>query len=99
MAQGRSGGGDRSARATDPGTTARRRRDALLAIDLDVTDADQATRAGQSAVDTFGRIDVLVNNVGRGLLGAVEESSAAVVRAVYEVNVFGTLTVQRPCCR
>ncbi|MCV7030168.1 oxidoreductase [Mycobacterium sherrisii] len=69
--------------------------DALLAIDLDVTDAEQAARAVQSAVDTFGRIDVLVNNAGRGLLGAVEEASDAAVRAVYEVNVFGTLNVQR----
>lgn len=69
--------------------------DALLALDLDVTDADQAAQAVRSAVDTFGRIDVLVNNAGRGLLGAVEEASDASVRAVYEVNVFGTLTMQR----
>ena len=38
---------------------------------------------------------MLVNNAGRGLLGAVEEASDASVRAVYEVNVFGALTVQR----
>jgi NAD(P)-dependent dehydrogenase (short-subunit alcohol dehydrogenase family) len=69
--------------------------DALLAIDLDVTNADQAAQAVQSAVDAFGRIDVLVNNAGRGLLGAVEEASDTSVRAVYEVNVFGTLTLQR----
>jgi NAD(P)-dependent dehydrogenase (short-subunit alcohol dehydrogenase family) len=69
--------------------------DALLAIDLDVTNADQAAQAVQSAVDAFGRIDVLVNNAGRGLLGAVEEASDTSVRAVYEVNVFGTLTMQR----
>lgn len=69
--------------------------DALLAVDLDVTDADQAAGAVRSAVDTFGRIDVLVNNAGRGLLGAVEEASDAAARAVYEVNVFGTLNVQR----
>ncbi|WP_445161874.1 oxidoreductase [Mycobacterium sp. Dal123C01] len=69
--------------------------DALLAIDLDVTNADQAAQAVQSAVDAFGRIDVLVNNAGRGLLGAVEEASDASVRAVYDVNVFGTLTMQR----
>jgi NAD(P)-dependent dehydrogenase (short-subunit alcohol dehydrogenase family) len=69
--------------------------DALLAIDLDVTEADQAAQAVRSAVDAFGRIDVLVNNAGRGLLGAVEEASDASVRAVYEVNVFGTLTMQR----
>jgi NAD(P)-dependent dehydrogenase (short-subunit alcohol dehydrogenase family) len=69
--------------------------DSLLAVDLDVTNGDQAAAAVQAAVDKFGRIDVLVNNAGRGLLGAVEEASDASVRAVYEVNVFGTLTVQR----
>jgi NAD(P)-dependent dehydrogenase (short-subunit alcohol dehydrogenase family) len=69
--------------------------DALLPVDLDVTDADQVHRAVQSGLDAFGRIDVLVNNAGRGLLGAVEEASDASVRAVYEINVFGTLNVQR----
>lgn len=69
--------------------------DNLLAVDLDVTDGEQAAAAVQSALDAFGRIDVLVNNAGRGLLGAVEESSDASARAVYEVNVFGTLTMQR----
>lgn len=69
--------------------------DALLAVDLDVTDGEQAAAAVRAAVDTFGQIDVLVNNAGRGLLGAVEESSDASARAVYEVNVFGTLTMQR----
>ncbi|OBJ52765.1 oxidoreductase, partial [Mycobacterium sp. 1423905.2] len=69
--------------------------ESLLAVDLDVTNADQAQQAVQRAVDAFGRIDVVVNNAGRGLLGAVEEASDAAVRAVYEVNVFGALTVQR----
>ncbi|OBF01357.1 oxidoreductase [Mycobacterium sp. 852002-10029_SCH5224772] len=69
--------------------------EALLAVDLDVTNGEQAAAAVQSALESFGRIDVLVNNAGRGLLGAVEESSDASARAVYEVNVFGTLTMQR----
>ncbi|OBK19891.1 oxidoreductase [Mycobacterium asiaticum] len=69
--------------------------DALLAVDLDVTDGDQAAAAVSAAVERFGRIDALVNNAGRGLLGAVEEASDASARAVYEVNVFGTLTMQR----
>jgi len=69
--------------------------DALIAVDLDVTNGDQAAAAVQAALDAFGRIDVLVNNAGRGLLGAVEEASDASARAVYEVNVFGTLTMQR----
>jgi NAD(P)-dependent dehydrogenase (short-subunit alcohol dehydrogenase family) len=68
---------------------------ALHAVDLDVTDAGQVARAVEAGVEAFGRIDVVVNNAGRGLLGAVEEASDAAVRAVYEVNVFGTLNVLR----
>ncbi|MBP2477493.1 NAD(P)-dependent dehydrogenase (short-subunit alcohol dehydrogenase family) [Crossiella equi] len=67
----------------------------LLAKALDVTDPAQVQTAVAAAVARFGRIDVLVNNAGRGLLGAVEELSDAEVRAVYETNVFGLLTVTR----
>lgn len=67
----------------------------LLALKLDVTDEGAAFEAARAAVARFGRIDVLVNNAGFGLLGAVEESSAAEVRAIYETNVFGLLNVTR----
>lgn len=69
--------------------------DNVLAVALDVTNEEQARQAAQAAVDRFGRIDVLINNAGRGLLGAVEEATDAEVRAVYETNVFGLLTVTR----
>ena len=69
--------------------------DRLLALALDVTDDAQAKAAARLALERFGSIDVLVNNAGRGLLGAVEEASADEVRAVFETNVFGTLTVIR----
>jgi NAD(P)-dependent dehydrogenase (short-subunit alcohol dehydrogenase family) len=69
--------------------------DALLVEPLDVADQDQAQRAVEAAVAKFGRIDVLVNNAGRGLLGAVEEASDQEVRAVFETNVFGLLAVTR----
>ena len=67
----------------------------LLAVALDVTDEQEAQSAVARAVERFGRIDVLVNNAGRGLLGAVEEASAAEVQAVFDANVFGLLTVTR----
>ena len=67
----------------------------LLAVALDVTDEAQAARAVAAALARFGRIDVLVNNAGYGLLGAVEEASADEVRRLYETNVFGLLNVTR----
>jgi NADP-dependent 3-hydroxy acid dehydrogenase YdfG len=67
----------------------------LLPVTLDVTDESQAVAAVEVAVARFGSIDVLVNNAGRGLLGAVEEASAAEVEAVFATNVFGLLNVTR----
>src|SRR5918997_1307810 len=69
--------------------------DALLVAPLDVTDQEQARSAAEAAVERFGRIDVLVNNAGRGLLGAVEEAGDEEVRAVFDTNVFGLLAVTR----
>ncbi|SAL69547.1 short-chain dehydrogenase/reductase SDR [Caballeronia arvi] len=68
---------------------------ALLAVALDVTNEAQAKAAVEAAVAKFGRIDVLVNNAGFGLLAAVEESSDADVRRMYDTNVFGLLNVTR----
>jgi NAD(P)-dependent dehydrogenase (short-subunit alcohol dehydrogenase family) len=67
----------------------------LLVVALDVTDEAAAKAAAESAVVRFGRIDVVVNNAGRGLLSAVEEATDAAARAVYDANVFGTLNVLR----
>lgn len=67
----------------------------LLALALDVTDEEQARAAVSSAVNAFGSLDVLVNNAGRGLLAAVEESTDAEVRSIYDTNVFGLLNVTR----
>ncbi|WP_206535936.1 SDR family NAD(P)-dependent oxidoreductase [Parachlamydia acanthamoebae] len=69
--------------------------DHLLAITLDLHDPDMVLRGVQSAITRFGRIDVLVNNAGYGLLGAVEEASDSEIRNVFEMNVFGLLRVTR----
>lgn len=67
----------------------------LLALRLDVKLEAQAITAAQQAVARFGRIDVLVNNAGYGLLGAVEEANGDEVRALFDTNVFGLLNVSR----
>ena len=66
-----------------------------FAVALDVTDELQAKKAVDAGLKQFGRIDVLVNNAGYGLLGAVEESSAQEVENIYRTNVFGLLNVTR----
>jgi len=67
----------------------------VLAVALDVTDEPQAMNAVDAGLKQFSRIDVLVNNAGYGLLGAVEESSAKEVEDIYRTNVFGLLNVTR----
>ncbi len=67
----------------------------VLLLALDVTVESQVKTAVDAAIEHFGRIDVLVNNAGYGLLGSVEESSAEEVEAIYRTNVFGLLNVTR----
>jgi NAD(P)-dependent dehydrogenase (short-subunit alcohol dehydrogenase family) len=69
--------------------------DRLLAIPLDLRDESQIQAQVAEIVRRFGRIDVLVNNAGHGLLGAVEEAGDDEVRHVFETNVFGLLRVTR----
>ena len=66
-----------------------------FAVRLDVTDAEQIALAVTDVVDRFGSIDVLVNNAGRGLLGALEEITDAEARALFDVNVFGLINTTR----
>jgi NADP-dependent 3-hydroxy acid dehydrogenase YdfG len=85
------------AAARDPKVVERAlgRHEQLLAVELDVTDEREAQEAVSAALQRFGQIDVLVNNAGRGLLGAIEEASAEEVRSVFAVNVDGVLNVTR----
>ncbi|MBB3398815.1 SDR family oxidoreductase [Rhizobium sp. BK060] len=67
----------------------------LLTVALDITDPNAAVAAAKSAVDRFGRIDVLVNNAGNFYAGYFENISADQFRAQMETNFFGPLNVTR----
>ena len=67
--------------------------DALLPLKLDVTDRAAVFAAANKAKDHFGSIDVLINNAGYGLFGAIEETSEKEARDQFEANVFGLLWV------
>ena len=67
----------------------------LLAVRLDVRLEAHSITVVRQALDRFGRIDVLVNNAGYGLLGAVEEANGEEIRDQFETNVFGLLNVTR----
>ncbi|MBD2677488.1 MULTISPECIES: oxidoreductase [Nostoc] len=66
-----------------------------LAVQLDVTKPEEIQQAVKQAITKFGRIDVLVNNAGYGILGAIEEVSNEGVRRQFETNFFGVLEVLR----
>jgi NAD(P)-dependent dehydrogenase (short-subunit alcohol dehydrogenase family) len=67
--------------------------EAIVPIELDVTDRNAAFAAVRHARDRLGRLDVVVNNAGYGLSGAVEEVSEEQARRQIEVNFFGALWV------
>jgi NAD(P)-dependent dehydrogenase (short-subunit alcohol dehydrogenase family) len=57
----------------------------------DVTDDESIKALVSTVLSQTGRIDVLVNNAGVGLIGGAEESSISQIQAVFDVNVFGLL--------
>ena len=69
--------------------------DNVLPLSLEVADADQCQRAVAETLRAFGRFDVLVNNAGHGMIGAVEEVSDAEAKLVFESNFFGLLNMVR----
>ncbi len=70
-------------------------RDAIMPIELDVTDAAADRAAMDSAFEHFKEIDVIVNNAGYGLFGTVEEVSEQEARDQLETNLFGPLWITK----
>ncbi len=68
-------------------------KDDAFALKLDVTKPNEIKKAFQILKKQFGKIDVLVNNAGFGFAGAVEETSEAETRQIFEANFFGTLKI------
>jgi NAD(P)-dependent dehydrogenase (short-subunit alcohol dehydrogenase family) len=62
---------------------------------LDVVEFERASEVMAEVVDRFGRVDVLVNNAGRGLVGAVEETSDRQLRDLMDVHFFGPVALTR----
>ncbi|MFD7899962.1 SDR family NAD(P)-dependent oxidoreductase [Streptomyces sp. NPDC059743] len=67
----------------------------VLVLPLDVTDAQQVREAVRAAEERFGRIDVLVNNAGRGWYGSVEGTTDTDVRQSFELNFFSVTEILR----
>src|SRR5450432_349632 len=64
---------------------------AALKLPLDVTQADSVCKAVEKTVQRFGRIDILINNAGYGVQGAVEEVSVEQLHRMFDVNVYGAM--------
>jgi NAD(P)-dependent dehydrogenase (short-subunit alcohol dehydrogenase family) len=65
----------------------------IRTVQLDVTDENSVKNAIQSILSESGRIDLLVNNAGYGLTGALEDIRIDEIRALYETNLFGVIRV------
>ncbi|MDW7693384.1 SDR family NAD(P)-dependent oxidoreductase [Flammeovirgaceae bacterium SG7u.111] len=65
----------------------------VLTLELDVTKPDQVKTVIEQAHSHFSRLDVILNNAGYSLVGTIEEVDLDDVRALYETNLFGTLSV------
>lgn len=67
----------------------------VLTLELDVTNPEQVKTAVNQAHAHFGRLDIVFNNAGYSLVGMIEEAGAEEVRALYDTNIFGALSVIR----
>ncbi|WP_432045764.1 oxidoreductase [Streptomyces asiaticus] len=69
--------------------------DQVEALTLDVTDIAGIEATVRDVVSRHGRVDVLVNNAGRGHVGAAEETTDAELRSLFDLHVFGPAALVR----
>jgi len=67
--------------------------DAILPLQLDVTNRSTAFETVKRAADHFGKLDVVINNAGYGHFGMIEELTEDEVRSQLETNFFGALWI------
>ncbi|QSB13154.1 SDR family oxidoreductase [Natronosporangium hydrolyticum] len=84
-----------AARSIVPDDLTGRHGDRLLTLPLDVTDRAAVVTAVTTAIEHFGRLDIVVNNAGTMSLGMIEEFTEAEARNQFEVNLFGALWVSQ----
>jgi len=65
----------------------------VLTLALDVTNPEQVKNAVAQAHAHFGQLDVVLNNAGYSLVGTIEEASLDDIRAMYETNILGAVSV------
>ena len=73
--------------------------DRVIPVPTDVTNVRQAERLVNTALQRFGRIDVLVNNAGRGHMASVEETDDAIIQSMFSLNAFSLWYTARPALR
>jgi NAD(P)-dependent dehydrogenase (short-subunit alcohol dehydrogenase family) len=74
-------------------------RNGYTMVRMDVTDEKSVAECVKYMMEKSGRLDVLVNNAGLGLVGPVENISDAEAREIFDTNVFGVLNVCRECIK
>jgi NAD(P)-dependent dehydrogenase (short-subunit alcohol dehydrogenase family) len=67
----------------------------LFPVTLDVTDTARDGAVVRETVERHGRLDVLVNNAGRTQVGALEETTDAEMRSLFELHYFGPAALNR----
>ncbi|KAF9236700.1 hypothetical protein BU15DRAFT_76660 [Melanogaster broomeanus] len=75
--------------------TARYPKDRLLVLKVDVTKQADIDHAFSQTKEAFGRLDVVFNNAGQGVFGAVEATPVEEARALFDVNFWGAVNVSR----